>query len=59
MPTIESIAVLVDSLLTRQDELKKDVRELRADNRSIRERLDAVHLMLSKRIDAVEARRNG
>ena len=56
MPTIESIQVLVDSLLTRQDELKKDVRELRADDRSIRERLDAVYRMLRERMDAVEAK---
>jgi predicted nucleic acid-binding Zn-ribbon protein len=56
MLTNEVIEVHLGSLRAGQDELKEDVRGLQADNRSIRDKIDAVHTSMNQKIDAVDAR---
>jgi chromosome segregation ATPase len=53
MLTIEAVEVHLASLHKGQDELREDVRELRADNKSLREKVDAIHESLDAKIDGV------
>ena len=50
MLTIEAIEVHLESLHKGQDELREDVRELRADNKSLRDKVDALDKSLSDKI---------
>lgn len=52
MLTDEAIEVHLASLNAGQDELRKDVRELRADNKSLNEKIDALGARLDRKIDA-------
>ena len=54
MLTIEAIEVHLESLHKGQDELREDVRELRADNKSLRDKVDTLDKNLSDRITAVD-----
>ena len=54
MLTIEAIEVHLESLHKGQDELREDVRELRADNKSLRDKVDALDKNLSDKIDALD-----
>jgi hypothetical protein len=56
MLTNEAIEVHLESLRARQDELRKDLRELRAEDQSIRDRIDTVCATLRQRIDAIDER---
>lgn len=53
MLTDEAIEVHLASLNAGQDELRKDVRELRADNKSLNEKIDSVQATLNDKIDAL------
>jgi hypothetical protein len=50
MLTNEAIEVHLASLHKGQDELREDVRELRADNKSLREKVDVIHESLAGKI---------
>ena len=56
MLTNEVIEVHLASLRAGQEELREDVRELRADNKSIRDKIDAVNAKLTRKIDAMDAK---
>jgi uncharacterized coiled-coil DUF342 family protein len=51
MLTDEAIEVHLASLHDGQNELRKDVRELRADNKSLHEKIDALGDRLDRKID--------
>jgi hypothetical protein len=51
----ETVEAHIASLRTGQAELKADLRELRADNKSLRDRIEAIHITLRAKIDAVHA----
>jgi predicted nuclease with TOPRIM domain len=52
--THEAIEVHLASLHAGQDELREDVRELRADNKSLRDKVHVVHMTLSQDIKALD-----
>lgn len=52
--TNDAIEVHLASLHAGQEELRKDVRELRADNKSIRDKIDTVQTTLSQDIKALD-----
>ena len=54
MLTNEVIETHLASLRAGQEDLREDVRELRADNKSIRDKIDAVDTKLTQEIRAVE-----
>ncbi len=56
MLTNEVIEVHLASLRVGQNELREDVHGLQADNRSIRDKIDAVHASLNQKIEVVEAK---
>lgn len=58
MLTNEAIEVHLEYLRKRQDELTKDVRELRADNKSLHDKIDAVFTALKPSIEGLEERRS-
>jgi hypothetical protein len=56
MLTDQAIEVHLASLHKGQDELRKDVRELRAENKTLREKIDIVQTTLNDKIDALGER---
>ncbi len=54
MLTIEAVEAHLDALHTGQNELREDVRELRADNKSLRDKLDALDQKLSDKVTALD-----
>jgi uncharacterized phage infection (PIP) family protein YhgE len=57
--TNEVIEVHLASLRAGQDELREDVRELRAGNKSLRETMDQKFGVLNTKVDAIDASLNG
>jgi hypothetical protein len=53
MLAIEAIEVHLRSLRKGQDELREDVRELRADNTGLLDKLDALNVNLGDKLDAL------
>jgi uncharacterized phage infection (PIP) family protein YhgE len=56
MLTNEVIEVHLASLRAGQNELREDVHALQADNKSVRDKIDAVHASLNQKIEVVEAK---
>ena len=55
----ETLEAHITSLRVGLDEVKEDVRELRADNKSLREKVDAIHTNLRDKIDSVNTSLGG
>jgi hypothetical protein len=59
MLTDEAIEVHLATLHKGQDELRADVRELRADYKSLNEKMDGINASLSAKIDGINVSLNG